>query len=246
MKAQQMHTMHPFFPSKLSSVSQEGTLQGSKAIKYPMLLDIDEMKSLLEVLSPSDLFIVSQPVSKEDAWVSFDQFLQFYAEYINSLKAGVIPNEEKISHYFSTILTKDYDEVLYAMPVGKQGKYLIKVLKPVVQLQQHHFYFSPLDSTFHSMVMSEESVTWGIQFSYPTLCQDPKTQQIKKVVDSEEFPNTELFSKLTKWVRGSTQPTPFVWKGRRINVPMRLGKNCFSWINQHPGLRKKGLEVHKL
>ena len=235
--------MHPHFPSKLSSISQEGALQASKWIKHPVLVDTAEMQDLLKMLSPSDLFIVSQPVTKEDAWVSPDKFIKFYSEYIDALKSGSIPNEETLRHYFSSILTRDYDQVLYAMPVGKQEKFLIKALKPIIQLQLHHFYFSPLDTTFHSMVLSEESVTWGIQFSYPQLCLDLKTKEIKKVKDTEEFPNTELFSKLTKWVRASTMPTPFIWQGRRINPPIRLGKSCFSWINQHPGLRGKGLEV---
>lgn len=241
-----MLIMHPSFPSKLSSVAQEGALQVSKWIKHPVLLDLDEMKEFLHILSPSDLFIVSEPISKENAWVPFEKFLSFYSDYIHALKSGSLPNEAALRHYFSSILTKDYDKVLYAMPVGKEGKFLIKPLKPVIQLQLHHFYFSPLDSTFHSMVMSEESVTWGIQFSYPQLYQDPKTKEIKKVKDTEEFPNTELFARLTKWIRASSMPTPFIWQGQRINPPIRIGKNCFSWINQHPGLRQKGLEVLKM
>ncbi len=59
------------------------------------------------------------------------------------------------------------------------------------------------------MVLSRKSVTWGLQFSYPQLYQDPRTRQIFKVTDTPEFPNTALFSKLQKWIRSETLPTPF-------------------------------------
>ncbi len=43
------------------------------------------------------------------------------------------------------------------------------------------------------------------------------------------------FSK--QWVRDNTRATPFSVEGKKINATMRLGKNCFSWINHHPQLK---------
>ena len=125
------------------------------------------------------------------------------------------------------------------MPLSN-GKYLIKQKRPVIQLQRHHFIFT---DSFHSGVISKESITWGIQFSYPQLFLDPKTKQIGKVEKNDTFPNTELFSRLAKWVRDNTVATPFVYEEKKMNQPMRLGKECFVWINHHPGLKKRGLYV---
>ena len=89
------------------------------------------------------------------------------------------------------------------------------------------------------MVLSTESVTWGIQFSYPQLYQDPKSYRITKVVDSSEFPNTSVFARMLKWLRHHTLPTPFSVDGQRVNVPIRIGRSCLEWIHMHPQLKEQ-------
>jgi hypothetical protein len=132
-------------------------------------------------------------------------------------------------------------ETLYAIQVGE--KQLIKPIKPIIQLQAHHFFYSSLDGKFHPMVLSQESISWGLQFSYPQLFQDPKTKTIAKVVDSEEFPNTDLFSRLQKKMRECSLATPFIIDGMRVNSPIRIGKQARTWINQHPQLQHRGIKV---
>jgi hypothetical protein len=122
---------------------------------------------------------------------------------------------------------------------------LIKPLKPVIQLQAHHFFYSTLDKKFHPMVLSQESVTWGLQFAYPQLYQDPKTRQVIKVTDSAEFPNSALFSQFSKWIRNATLPTPFEVEGVRVNSPIRIGKKMLGWIQQHPQLKKQGITIFR-
>jgi len=51
-----------------------------------------------------------------------------------------------------------------------------------------------------------------------------------------ELKFSPLFQKIKVWIRDNTRATPFLVDGERKNVPMRLGKKCFSWINTHPGL----------
>ncbi|NGX60374.1 MAG: hypothetical protein KR126chlam3_01547, partial [Chlamydiae bacterium] len=130
-------------------------------------------------------------------------------------------------------------DLLYAMPL-KENKYLIKAKRPVIQLQRHHFIYS---DGFYSGIIGEKSITWGIQFSYPQLFLDTKTGIIGKVEKNDRFPNTALFQRLTKWVRDNTSATPFCIKEKRVNQPIRLGKKCFSWINNHPELKERGLYV---
>ena len=103
--------------------------------------------------------------------------------------------------------------------------------------------YSEHDGKFRPMVFGLDSVTWGLQFSYPQLFMDGRTKEAFAVVESEEFPNTALFHQLQRWMRQNTLPTPFLVDGKRVNSPIRLGKACLPWINRHPQLAPKHLQV---
>ncbi len=208
---------------RISNPSVEGTLCVSKWIKIQVLLDLSEMEELIRHLQPFYCLDTSRVVS------SFEHdFLEDYKLYLKDLKTPVR----------SCIWTTSLDP-LYAMKVG-EDKYLIKSLLPTIQIQAHQFFYSDLDKKFHPMVLSKESISWGIQFSYPQLYQDPKTQAFHKCSD---LPNTQLFLKLTKWLREYSCPTPFMAEGKKVHVPIRIGLKVFSWIKDHPQLKARGLEV---
>jgi hypothetical protein len=229
------------FPLRLSSPKEEGMLQVSKWIKCQVLLDEDEMAKLLGELDPLYFCVVSEPVEKEDGVISKDAFLEHYKTYVNALKQGSLIDESLLRRYFSAAATCTTD-VVYGIAVS-QDKYLIKPIKPIIQLQAHHFFYSKFDGKFHPMVLSTESVTWGVQFSYPQLYQDPKSHRIAKVADSIDFPNTSLFARMLKWLRHNTLPTPFFVHGQRVNAPIRIGRACLKWIDQHPQLKEKEIRV---
>lgn len=242
MQAKQPNTT--LFPFRISTPKNEGILSVSKWTKCQVLLDDEEMSQLFAFLAPLTICVVSEPVKKGCEIIDSEEFLEKYRDYISGLKAGNLVDESLLRRYFSSALTCSSD-LLYAVVVGRD-KYLIKPIKPVIQLQAHHFFYSHLDKKFHPMVLSTESVTWGVQFSYPQLYQDPKTHRIAKVIDSPEFPNTALFAKLMKWLRNHTLPTPFfVQKSSyRVNTPIRIGKKCRTWIQNHPQLKDKGIHAH--
>lgn len=230
------------FPSlRISSPKEEGVLSVSKWTKCQVLLDIDEMSKLLSALSPLYFCVVSEPVKMDEGIISSDSFLEHYKTYVTALKEGRLADESLFRKFFSAAATCSMD-VMYAISVGGD-KYLIKPVKPVIQLQAHHFFYSQLDGKFHPMVLSTESVTWGVQFSYPQMYQDPKSHRISKVVDSLEYPNTSIFAKLLKWLRHHTLPTPFFVRGERVNAPIRIGRQCLEWIHQHPQLQEKAIQV---
>jgi hypothetical protein len=114
---------------------------------------------------------------------------------------------------------------------------------PIIQLQAHTLFYSQLDGQVRSMVRGEGEIHWGIQFSYPQIYQNAQTGQIEKIEDNEKFPNTALFRRLQRWVRDHTRATPLEVGGKRVNLPARLGKQCFSWINRHPQLLAAGIRV---
>jgi hypothetical protein len=97
--------------------------------------------------------------------------------------------------------------------------------------------FSDVDHEFRPMILSQNSIFWGLQFSFPQVYQDPKTGALK---EAEVSP---LFQAIRKWIRNTTVPTPMMVEGKRVNIPIRLGKRCFSWINRHPQLKCKVMEI---
>ncbi len=173
--------------------------------------------------------------------IAVQKFLEVYREYVKCLKAGILPEENVYQLYFSGVVTVT-EEAVFSIPVAP-GQSVVRVRHPVIQMRNHRFDYSEVDHQYRSMVFGQESVLWGIQFSYPQIFQDQVTKDVRQVGDTAEFPNTKLFRTLQKWVRDNTVATPLVAHGIRTNVPIRLGKACFSWINIHPQLMKKELKV---
>ncbi len=227
------------FPIRVSTPKQEGLLQVSKWLKFQVLLDPEEMRELLD----RDLYLVnaSEIISSSEALVAKEHFLEEYATYANALAQGRVPNETEFRSLFSTTLTADL-AALYAIEV-KQDRYLLKQIQPVIQMQAHSFFYSRIDGKFHPLVLSAESVTWGIQLAYPQLYQDPKTQKIVKVFEGDAFANTQLFQQMQRWMRDATLPTPFEVNGVRTNSTIRIGKKAMKWIENHPQLKEKEVNV---
>ncbi len=226
---------------RISTPQGEGVMEVSKALKFQALLDETEMEAFLQALGEFSIYQVSQPVGTDHGLIEKNSFLEVYSGYVRSLKDGILPDEKTVRPYFSSIFTKATD-ALYAMPVANE-KFLIKTLRPIIQLQLHHLSYSEVDRKFHSMVQGKESITWGLQFSYPQIFQHPRTKEFSKVDSSPEFPNTALFLALGRWLRQNTLPTPLVAQEERVNLPVRLGKECFSWIHRHPRLVERGFRV---
>lgn len=225
----------------IRTLNDQTPLEASKWLKIQLLVDADEMRDLLASLGEFYIYSPSGVSPRGQGEMAHHAFLDKYTDYVHQLQKGQIPDESKYRAAFSSVFTS-YPEALYALPVGEHQQ-VIRVQKPVVQLQMHRMNYSPLDNKFHTMVFGSDSISWGIQFSYPQLYRDPESKKVEPVHDNEQFPNTKLFKQIQKWIRQATTPTPFIIGDERMNVPVRLGKNCRSWINHHPQLVTKGLKV---
>lgn len=215
-------------------------LQASKWLKYPILIDGEEMEALFKTLGDFWIFLTSQMAKPGQGILPKETFLTLYHQYVDQLKAGINPDLPLFRAPFSSVLSVTGD-ALYAVQLS-DSEQLIKICKPVIQMQPHHFDYSPLDGKFRSMVWGPQSLSWGIQFSYPQIYQDEK-MQVRQIDESSDCPNTALFRLLQKWIRYHTIATPFLVDGRRVNVPIRLGKNCLKWINRHPQLSLRALKI---
>ncbi|MEI8328846.1 MAG: hypothetical protein WCG14_02455 [Chlamydiia bacterium] len=227
----------------ISTSETEGLFHASKWLKHQILISTEEMASLLEAIGSCFICHASGPALQESLLLTPKQVLDAYAGYIQAIRQGDPVNEKELRRLFCNYLTYDLD-ALYGVKVSGD-RMILKAILPVVQMQLHHFFPSTVDGKFHSMVMTQESVHWGIQLSYPQIFEDPKTHEFFKVTDCGQFPNTALFKTVIKWIRLHTVPTPMIFQGVRTRVPFRLGKSCFSWINAHQQLKAHAIFVEQ-
>ncbi|MCB1067570.1 MAG: hypothetical protein KDK56_05235 [Simkania sp.] len=223
---------------RVSHPKEEGVFQASKWFSYRVLLDESEMVDLFAFLPPFALYNVSEIVPLEEAVFSQEDFLNEYAKSAQALKNGEVYTPPKA--LFSSALSAT-SEAFYAMEVQKGV--ILKILQPVIQLSKHHFTYAAENQSFHFMVHSQESIQWGLQFSYPQLYSNSMQGDVVEVMKEQTYPNTILFRALMQWMRNHSRPVPFLINGQRKNVEARLGKRCFSWIESHPQLKEKGLVV---
>lgn len=233
------------FPKDRSfgSSTSSSPLQAAKWLDYQALIDEEEMVGLFDQLGPFSLYYCGTVCKPGEGEIEKNAFLDHYRAYVHCLREGTPPDQFLYRRLFSPAMTVT-PEVLFAIQLG-DGRQIIRVSKPVVQLQAHCMNYSIVDKKFHPMVFGTDSISWGIQFSYPQLYQDNMTKEVRSVTDTPDFPNTPLFRSLQKWMRQYTIPAPFVVDGVLTNVPMRLGKKCLSWIDRHPHLKQKGITVKK-
>lgn len=224
-----------------TSTVNEVPLQTSKWLKIQVILDDNEMRDLCDSLGDFYFFLCGSIFNQGEGELSKESFLDHYRDYVLALQQGKLPDQASYRQWFSPVITKSTD-ALYVIPMA-DAKQLIRVASPVIQLQAHHMGYSEIDGKFRPMVFGCDSIPWGIQFSYPQLFRDNATKVVEQIRYSPEFPNSQLFQLLQKWIRTHTIPTPFVVNGESANVPMRIGKACVAWINNHPQLNDKGISV---
>lgn len=228
------------FPLRVSN-GAELPLQASKWLDFQFLIDEIEMESLLNTLGDFEIFQVGTVCKVGEGSISKEKFLHHYKNYVECLKSGVLPNEKEFRPHFSSVFTAASDH-LFQILVGDNRR-IIRVQKPVLQLQVNNIAYSPIEGKFRGLVFGKDSILWGLQISYPQLFQDAMTKDVFDVLKHPQFLNTILLRQLQQWLRKNTIPTPFQVDKMQINVPIRLGKGCLSWINSHPQLVESNIRV---
>ncbi|MEZ5315032.1 MAG: hypothetical protein R3E91_02315 [Chlamydiales bacterium] len=208
-------------------------LNVSKWIKIPLLIDLEEMRALFASLPAFTIYQIQKVTLLGEGVIPIDLFLADYACYISALKQGKIPSS-LTSPVFS--VSSEAMEVVFLD--GKRQLYRPRL--PVVQVVAHAIRYSTIDQSIRSQLFGVDGITWGIQVGYPQIFEDPKTHEIQA---TRHLVNGPLFYAMQKWIRLHTRPTPFIIAGCKQNVPIRLGKQCFSWINSHSQLEEKGIKI---
>jgi hypothetical protein len=213
--------------------------QAAKWLKIPMLVDAEELKGLFSELGDFFLFSLGRVVQHRDRSLSRECVLGEVGGWIQQLKEGVVPLRSDFAQVFPFAFSSE-KESLQEQKVG-DDRFLMKIRRPVIQFQAHFFTYSSEEHKLYPGVFGPEAIFWGIQCSYPQIFIDEENNLFK--VD-ERFPNTNYFRALQRWVRNATRPlTLRIDEKMKKSFPVRLGKRCFSWINTHPQLMRKGLQV---
>lgn len=224
-----------------STGQKEGPFHASKWLKHQFLLSEEGMQSLIKAMGSIYICQASGPVDEADVFISTESFLARYRQYVDSIHRGIDIDIGSYKRFFCNYLSLDLDS-LYKIEIGN-SRVIVKPSRPVLQMQMHTFFPSDLDGKFHSMVMTSESVHFGIQISYPQIFQDAKTQEFFRTNDPTLFPNTTLYKHMIQWLRSFTVPTPFLFHGKKLTATFRTGKDCFTWVNSHSGFAKRELSV---
>lgn len=225
----------------ISTPQQKPVLQASKWICLQALLAPEELTQLFEHLHQPQIYLCGSLWTKDAFTTHSSLFLDAYKSYIESLKEGVQPDLSKCRTFFSACMSTADDSV-YLQDVQK-GEFLLRPNLPLIQIQHHTMSYSPYDNKMHSMVFGKEAVTWGLQLSYPQMYLESGTGRVCQTTDEENPPNYAIFKSLQRWIRHNTLPTSFQAGENVVKSSLRLGKNCFTWINNHFQLQAQDIRV---
>ena len=207
--------------------------QASKFLHYEFLIDTTEWKNLLSFLDHPLMFSTHGVGKKDSHRIEEDDFFRVWDEYIEYLQSGSKECPKELVRYCTEIMTKNIDAII-AIDLTDDRE-LICPYFPTIQMQLHRFSYSP-DGVFRSMAFGANTVSWGVQLSYPMLYFDPELKTITNANKPELYSNAALFRKVTEWMRKETCPTSFIVRGQKVTLPIRTGKNCLKWISHHKEL----------
>jgi hypothetical protein len=217
----------------------------SKWLHFDFLVETAELRTFFTSIDkPLLLFSTMGVQQKGGNCFTQDSFLTCYEEYLKALRSSQKNDDRAFRFFFTACLTLD-EACVRALDLADNKEMIIPYL-PCVQMQMHRFIYSSLDHSFKTQSFGQNSISWGVRLSYPVLFQHPETRTVEKALDQTKFCNGALLPHIRAFLRNMTVATPFIIENKRVNMSSRLGKQCFSWINQHPDLVLKNLTVEKI
>jgi len=173
-------------------------------------------------------------VTKESWQVPRSLLFSHYESYLDGLFKGEKMPSQELRRFFSWMLFSAPED-LYAMPVSG-GRWALKSRRPVIYGQLYHAFFSPADGKLHPMVLHPSSFSFGLQFSYPQLFEDPKTHVFHRVLVEGNFATTPLYKRLIAWIRTYTKPLILQVNHQAKPMPFRIGIDAQDPSTYHRGL----------
>ncbi len=222
-------------PLRLSTIEAEGVFRCAKWVSHTVLFSLSGLQELLTAINPYFLLPMAEPVAKERWCISQETLLEQYKRYLEEIKSSAALPAIAMRRFFSLTLTSSLEDV-YAVSLAKE-RIFIKPRRPVIQIQLYRCYLSPAGE-FHPMILHPDSFSWGLQFSYPQIYEDPHTHQFFKVLLESEFNNTRTFKSIVSWIRTHTKPVPLSVKEKVLHAPFRIEKKSENPLLCHLGLQQ--------
>lgn len=207
----------------------------SRWVSLDFLIDEEAMGRFVTELQPFEL-LSSTPLDLENPfYLEKSLFLETYSYYISQLKQGKTPDFNHFKAYFHLFITQSLEHI-YRLEVA-ENREILKVFTPTILVKPICLQYSKMDQSLRIGPLNPQGILWGLELSFPQLIQQPGSPEIEQV-NPKSNPNALLFKKMRSWIRTHTSPTTFTVEGKDLSHPIRLGKNCLSWINKHPHLQK--------
>ncbi len=222
-------------PFKVSSIEKEGLMHCSKWLRHAVLFTLEEWNDFSSAIG-NPMFVVTTVVDKSSWQVSASEFKDKYLSYLEHVKQEASLPSPAMRRFFTLMISPSIDD-FYAVEVGG-GRFIIKPRLPVIQMQMYHAFISDLDRQIHPMVLHPQSFSFGLQFSYPQIYEDPVSHTFSKVLLDSQFPSSDVFKKMVQWFRANTKPVSILLDGKTLHAPFRQGKASSELVRENLGLQK--------
>ena len=213
----------------------------SKWISVDLLIDEKEFDGLISSCNPMHLISTHNAAPKTPFLVDKKKLIKVYSSYISELKSGKLPAFDDYKKYFYLMISANLDGV-FIRKIGKDKQGLI-FNAPLIEVKPICLVVSNVDQSIRPMPVHPDGILWGLRFSFPQIIQDAKTLKSEQI-DFQKHPTGNLFKQIRSWIRQNTRATPFIIDSKKVNHPVRLGKNCFEWINNHPQIKKSSICIN--
>ena len=158
---------------RISTPALEGQFQAAKWIKIQALVDETELALLFQ--EPFLIYPLSGTFPRSAFPMKKETYLEIYKSWIDALKSNTVPKENRDINAVAWMRSSDS---LWLQQIPGD-RYMAKPCEPFVQVQIHQMGYSDVDQEFRPMILSQNSIFWGLQFSFPQVYQDPKTMDLK-------------------------------------------------------------------
>ncbi len=222
-------------PFKVSSVEEEGLIHCSKWLRHAVLFTLEEWEDFITAIG-NPMFVVAAVVDRSSWKVSPTEFKDKYLLYLEHVRKETTLPSPAMRRFFNLMISPSVDD-FYAVGVGAD-RFIIKPKLPIIQMQMYHAFISDLDRQIHPMVLHPKSFSFGMQFSYPQIYEDPVSHTFSKVLLDSQFPSSDVFKKMVQWFRTNTKPVSILLDGKTLHAPFRQGKSSNELVAGNLGLQK--------
>ncbi len=184
------------------------------------------MKRFLDSLGSCLIVSPVQILTLETYQLSQESFLERYGRYLDWIGSDPGFPSSKVRNDCTLMISSGPDS-FYSVPVA--GGFFLKPGLPVVSVRTYHCFISSLDGSLRSMAMNVDSFTFGLEFSYPQIYEDPRTGEFRKTLLDSDSPNTALYKKMTSALRRQTKPLLIEINGNKVAAPFRVGIDSSDW-----------------